>query len=489
MLQRLKEKRGVKLVNPEVRPFQRFLADYAKASGRSLYGSDYRQIMEEADFVVSVGAALRNDNPNARYAFNNVQKMNKGAGLYFHPVGDTLVPTFGKTVECIPHKPGQEELALYLVLDLFADKAELPDYLRDYLAGFHETRKRTVKEKVMKEVVETVKDEETGEEKEVKKKVPETVEKEVEYDHNLLAEALGLDPVAFGESFEKMMKKKESFALIVGEDLYGHPRRENLARLTALAEKHCGMKLAMIPPKSNALGVALICELDDEAEGYTVGYNQPGDFVLSALGDGDLDLPAMNQQEGTMTTMNKRVVPTNAALEYGGYELNDLMNALGLGRRLTVDWTMELPVEKGFQAVAFDDLEDGFLNDGSEVRGYALTERKGRASTAKAQEASDAAVLEGEIAYRCNPQRQFNDFTDKAHQIFEAFALYASPARAEELGEKVEVLFEGGSLTLPVVADERMEGSIVEIPDFKAAADVYGLFGEYRYANVTLKKV
>ena len=488
MLQTLREERDVKLFNPEVRPFQRFLQAYAKSSGRSLYGSDYREIMEEADFIVSVGAALRNDNPNARYAFNNVQKMNKGAGLYFHPVGDTLIPTFGKSVESVTHKPGQEELALYLVLDLFADRDALPDYIREYLDGFHETRKHIVEEKVMKEVAEIVRDEESGEEKEVKKKVPETVEKEVEYDHNLLAEELGLDPVAFTESFEKMMKKKESFALIVGEDLYGHPRWENLAKLVALAEKHCGMKTAMIPPKSNALGVALICDLDDEAAGYTVGYNQPGDFRLSALGDGDLDMPAMNQQEGTLTTMNKRVVPTNAALEYGGYELNDLMNALGLGRRLTVDWTAELPVDKGFRAAAFDDLEEGFLNDGSEIRGYALTPIRGRASTAKAKKA-EAEAMEGEIAYRCNPQRQFNDFTDKAHQIFEAFACYASPVRAEELGEKVQVRFERGSLTLPVVADERMGGPIVAIPDFKAEADVTGLFGASRYANVTLKKV
>ncbi len=489
MLQRLKQERGVKLVNPEVRPFQRFLSAYAKAAGRSLYGSDYKAIMQESDFVVSVGAALRNDNPNARYAFNNVQKMNKGAGLYFHPVGDTLVPTFGKTVECITHKPGQEETALYLVLDLFADRENLPDYIKSYLDGFHETRKRTIKERVMKEVVEKVVDKESGEEKEVKKKVPEMVEKEVEYDHNLLVEALGADPVAFVDSFEKMMKKKSSFALIVGEDLYGHPRWENLAKLVALAEKHCGMKMAMIPPKSNALGVALICDLDDAAEGYTVGYNQPGDFRLSALGDGDLDMPAMNQQEGTMTTMNKRVVPTNAALAYGGYELNDLMKALGLGKRLTVDWTEELPVDKGFQAAKFDDLPDGFLNDGTEVRGYALTSIKSRPSTAKAAQASDEAVLEGEIAYRCNPQRQFNDFTDKAHQIFEAFALYASAEKAKALGEKVEVLFEKGSLVLDVVADERMQGEIVEIPDFKADRDVYGLFGESRYANVTIKKV
>ncbi len=489
MLQRLKEKRGIKLFNPEVRPFQRFLEAYAKSSGKSLYGSDYKQIMNESDFVISIGTSLRNDNPNARYAFNNVQKMNKGAGLYFHPVGDTLIPTFGKSIETITHKVGQEELALYLVLDLFAKKDDLPSYLTDYLKSFHETRKKVIKERVMKDVTEIVKDPESGEEKEVKKKVPEMVEKEVEYDHNLLVEALGSNPISFAENFEKMMKRKESFALIVGEDLYGSPQWENLAKLSAMVEKYCNIKLAMIPPKSNALGVALICDLDDEIEGYVVGYNQIGDFTLSALGDGDLDMPAINQQEGTLTTMNKRVVPTNAALEYGGYNLNDIMSAIGLGKTLSVDWTMELPVDKGFQAVAFDDLEDGFLNDGTEIRGYELASIKGRASTAKAKPASQNSILDGEIAYRCNPQRQFNDFTNKAHQIFEEFALYASKEKAKELGERVEVEFENGTLKLDVIVDERMSGEIVAIPDFKASADVYSLFGEHRYANVTLKKV
>ena len=88
------------------------------------------------DFVMSVGTSLRNDNPNARYAFNNVQKMNKGAGLYFHPVGDNLVPTFGKSVEVFTHKVGLEEAALYLILDLFADADKLPEDVKEYLASF-----------------------------------------------------------------------------------------------------------------------------------------------------------------------------------------------------------------------------------------------------------------------------------------------------------------------------------------------------------------
>jgi NADH-quinone oxidoreductase subunit G len=249
------------------------------------------------------------------------------------------------------------------------------------------------------------------------------------------------------------------------------------------------MKVAMIPPKTNSLGVALICDLDESAEGYTIGYNEEGDFRLSALGEGDLDMPAMNQQEGTLTNMNKRVLPTNAALEYQGYELNDLMKALKLGKHLTIDWTPMLASKKGYQARSFDDLPNGYSNSGEELRGYALKNPGKREGNVQLEKFDETLALDGEIAYRCNPQRQFNDFTDKAHQIFESFSLYASTAKAEALGEKVEIDFDGETLVCDVVADERMEGDIVRIPDFKSAKDIYTLFGRDRYKNVTIRKV
>ena len=489
MLQTLKEKMGLKLYNPEVRAFQKFLGHYAAASGSSLYSTDTDAIMKKSDFVISVGAALRNDSPALKYAFNNVQKLNKGAGLYFHPVGDTLIPTFGKTVETFVHKPGLEEAALYLILDLFADKEKLPTEVKEYIESFKSSENRTVKEQVMKTVKEMVKNEETGEEEEVSKKVKETVEKEITVTINGLVTLLGKDSEKFDDAFEKMMKKKEAFSLMIGEDLYFHEKAENLAKLIALVEATCNIDVVMTPPKSNALGVALICDLDDDCSGYTVGYNENGDFRLSALGDGDLDMPAMNQQEGTLTSMAKRVLPTNAALEYGGYELNDIVKALVGAPELTIDWTEMLPVSKGFKAVAFDSLPNEYTNAGVDNRGYRLDVTAQEVALPTVEKFDESLALEGEIAYRCNPARQFNDFTDKSHEIFEAFALYASPAKAESLGEKVEVVFENGSITLDVVADEKIEGDIVKVPDFKAAKDVYGLFGESRYQTVTLRKV
>jgi len=488
MLQTLKEKMGLKLINSDARAFQKFLGVYADVSGQSLYSYDFKEVMA-TDFVMSVGTSLRNDNPNARYAFNNVQKLNKGAGMYFHPVGDNLVPTFGKNVELFTHKVGLEEAALYLILDLFADKEQLPEDVKTYIDSFKSSATKTVKEKVMKDVTETVIDEETGESKEVTKKVPEMVEKEISVEKNGLVELLGKDADAFADAFEKMMKKKETFSLIVGEDLYFHEKAENIAKLIALLEKTSSVRVAMIPPKTNSLGVALICDLDDDAGGYTVAYNENGDFRLSALGDGDLDMPAMNQQEGTLTNMHKRVTPTNAALEYKGYELNDLMKVLVAAPDETIDWTVQLPKEKGFQTVEFDSLPNGYLNDGTENRGYALSTKKKRAKVLKVDKIDESSVLDGEIVYRCNPQRQFNDFSDKAHEIFESFGLYASPAKAETLGEKVEISFETKSITVSVIVDERMEGDIVSLADFKSAEDVYGLFDGSRYKTVTMRKV
>ena len=489
MLQTLKEKMGVKLYNPEVRAFQKFLNHYEAASGNSLWSTDTDSMMKNSDFVISIGAALRNDSPAMKYAFNNVQKMNKGAGLYFHPVGDTLIPTFGKNVEIFNHKVGLEEAALYLVLDLFADKETLPSDVKDYIETFKTESTKTIKEKEVKTVKEMVLNEETGEEEEVSKKVTEMVEKEITVTSNGLVDLLGGDASTFDETFEKMMKKKESFSMMLGEDLYYHDKAENIAKLVALVEATCPINVVMTPPKSNALGVALICDLDDAQSGYTVGYNENADFTLSALGTGDLDMPAMNQQEGTLCNIGKRVLPTNAAVEYNGYELNELMEVLVGAPKLTIDWTETLPTDRGFKAVAFDSLPNAFENDGTDNRGYTLETNNVETELPEVEKFDESAVLEGDIAYRCNPARQFNDFTDKSHEIFETFALYASVEKAKSLGDKVEVVFENGSITLDVVADAKITGDIVKVPDYRAAEGVYDLFGASRYQTVTLRKV
>ncbi|WP_345985215.1 NADH-quinone oxidoreductase subunit G [Sulfurimonas sp. HSL-1656] len=500
MLQKLKELKGYRLINEEARTFKTFLDDYAAVSGQQLYGGDLK-MAHDANFVVSVGTALKSDNPNARYAFNNAIKMNKGAGIYFHPLADPVIEGIGKGVFTAYHKPLREEAALYLILDLFGDKEKLPADVTEYLASFHTlktiTVEETIKEKVVEKVMVKKVNEETGEEEEVEEEkttmVPKKVSKEVEVDENRLLELLDIDTKAWDDFLDKNLKKKDAFALIAGPDLYTHPNAKNLARLCALVEKYTDFSLTMIPPLSNTLGVALICDLDSEAGDYSIGYNTKGDFTLSALGGGDLDMPAMNQQEGTLTGIEKRVNPTNAALPYGGYELNDIANALGLNAKYAINYTAQLPVACGFEAREFDSLPNRFENDGTEVRGYALNNVAVATGDEAVEKIDEALALEGEnVIYAANPVRQFTAFTMKPHQLNEESGIYLSPAQLAAMGvaagDTVRVKTAAGEQSLKVVEDNKIDGSVMCVTTFDPNIKTEELFGAYRFATASIHK-
>jgi len=500
ILENLKDKFGYKLVNDEARSFQTFLKDYSEISGTSLYSSDLASVAN-TNFIVSIGTAIKTDNPNARYSLNNSLTVNKGAALYFHPVVDPIIDGLSKNIVSINHKPLQEETALYLVLDLFGDKEKLPTDVVNYLASFHSTKTVTVTETIKEKVIEIVKEmkvnEETGEEEEVEveksKMVPKKVSKEVEVDDNRLLEMLGMDE-KFPETFEKLMKKKDSFSMIVGPDLYNHPNSKNLARLVALVEKYSAFEIVMIPTLTNTLGVALINELSDEAGSYSIGYNTKGDFTLSALGDGDLDMPAINQQEGTLTSINKRVNPTNAAISYGGYTLSDIANALGFEAENTIDYTKDLAAHKGFKAENFDDLPDYYTNAGEEIRGYELENVSVKASSDESVvKIDEALMLENAIIYLANPVRQFTDFTNKTTNLDEISGVYMSEAHLSnsELneGDSVKVTTANGELTANIVSDNKIAGDIVVLPTFDSNLNSEALVNGYRFATASIQKV
>ena len=499
LLQAMKEKFGYKLVNNEAKAFQTFLNNYSEISGTKLYGSDLEKV-HNTNFIVSVGSALKTDNPNARYALNNSITVSKGAGLYFHPVKDPIIEGLGKSIMTLEHAPLQEEAALYLVLDLFADKSKLPSDIVEYLASFHSEKTITVEEVVKEKVVEIVKEmkvnEETGEEEEVEveksKMVSKKVAKDVVVDDNKLLEILGADE-KFMETLTKNLKKKETFALMVGPDLYTHPNAKNLARLVALVEKYSKFELVMIPSLTNSLGVSLICELDNEKGNYTIGYNTDGDFVLSGLGDGDLDMPAINQQEGTLTSVNKRVNPTNAAIGYNGYELNDITNALGLNAENVIDYTVKLPTSAGFKAQEFDSLPNHYENDGTEMRGYLLENVAVETSGDESVEKFSDDKLEGSIIYLANPVRQFTAFTYKTTNLDEVSGIYMSEEYLSNSdfneGDTVKVTTENGELTANVVSDNKIAGSIVVLPTFDKKLNSEALFNGYRFSSASIQKV
>ena len=323
--------------------------------------------------------------------------------------------------------------------------------------------------------------------------VSKVIQKEVSVDENRLFEMLGMD-ANFYETFEKLMAKKDSFSLIVGPDLYKHPNASNLAHLVGLFENASAFKVVMIPTLTNTLGVALINELSSEVGSYTIGYNTKGDFTLSALGDGDLDMPAINQQEGTLTSINKRVNPTNAALPYGGYTLNDIANALGLQAEYTIDYTIKLGENQSFKAMAFDDLPDYYTNAGEEIRGYELNNLDVQKDvTIQVEKIDDSLTLGDKLIYLANPVRQFTDFTYKTTYLDEKSGVYMS----EEFllksdfkeGESVKVTTSCGSVVAQIVSDNKIGGEIVLLPTFDSKLNAEALTKGYRFSTASIEKV
>jgi NADH-quinone oxidoreductase subunit G len=249
----------------------------------------------------------------------------------------------------------------------------------------------------------------------------------------------------------------------------------------------------MIPPLTNTLGVSLICELDEEEGKYSIGYNVKGDFTLSALGNGDLDMPAINQQEGTLTSINKHVNPTNAAIAYGGYELNDIANALGFDAEHVIEYTASLPTEAGFKAEEFDNLPNHYENDGTEVRGYLLENITVETSGDETVEKFSDDKLEGCIIYLANPVRQFSEFTNKTTNLDEVSGIYMSEEylSKSELneGDSVRIKTQKGEIITTIVSDNKIAGDIAVLPTFDSKLNSEALFSGYRFATASIEKV
>lgn len=496
ILQKIASKTGAKLVNEDARRYQEFLNNYSKTSGKSLYSSKLADV-HNSNFVISVGSYLKSDLPNARYAFNNSVSMNKGSGLYFHPVADPVMEKIGKkgkTTEFIYHAPMAEEAILYFILYKFAK--ELPADVQSYIDSFRQTKTKTVIEEVKETVVEIVVDETTGEEKEVKKVVANKVSKEVSYEYTSLVEVFGKDE-KFLDLVDEMLAKKDSFSLMVGEDLITHPNAQNLAKLCGLIDRCSEFNVVIIPSQTNTLGVAQICTLSSEVSGYSVGYNTKADFELSALGDGNLDIPALNQQEGTFTNIDKKVIPTNAAIGFNGYTLNEIANEiLNDDVEYTIEYSSKLPLEKGFKAIEFDDLPNRFGNDQVEYRGYELDSNDVEINDSITLINSEKIALSDDeiLIYKANPINQFNEFTAISHEFKDGLqdGIFFSKSAFEKLelneGDKVKVNANNQELVLNAFVDIQIDGNISYVSTFMKNSPSNVLFNTYRFNKAKVIK-
>ena len=438
VLQKLKETRGVKLYNPEAASFQKFMKAYASTSGQSFYSANLKTI-EASDYAITIGSAVAADNPMVRFSLNIALNRQNAHIAYMHPLEDEKLRNV--VSQYVKYEVGSEEGLLAMLCDLAVNEEARTKYM-----SFFES-----------------------------------------IDSGYICGESSVGEEEFGLLFSKLRRKKNP-VLIVGADLINHPRAENIARMVGMIEKYSEFKVMIIPPETNTLGVSLICDLDEEATGMSIGYNVDGDYKLSALGDGQLDMPALNQQEGTFVSINGMVVPLNAAVKYRGFELNDLAKAMGLHEEHVINYTEKLPKAAGFKAIAFDDI-DNYYTMFEGVRGYAI-ENFSVATDGELENLADIAEFNGSVIYRCNiADMQFNPFTDKAHQIKGEPVLTGSKqfAMAAKIksGDTVKFVMDGKETTRIFKIDSKLKGTIAFNPSFDSTQN----YDSYRYAQVNLEVV
>jgi NADH-quinone oxidoreductase subunit G len=239
----------------------------------------------------------------------------------------------------------------------------------------------------------------------------------------------------------------------------------------------------------NTLGVSLINTLDkDENIEGVVGYNAKGSFVISSLGDGDLATPALNQQEGTFVTIDKRVVPTNVALPFDGYTLNDIAFACGIQSENSIDYTKALPLTSGFRANEFDCLENFLSLHGDDNRGYLLDEVACEIN-GELEEISDLPEFNGTVIYHSNPVLQFNRYTNKTKQLekdttLKGSAQFAAAARISD-GDTIEITFGSRVIKRVFKLDNELKGTVALNPTFDDAMDA----SRYRFEKSKIVRV
>ena len=444
ILQKLKEKHGYKLINEEARNYQNFLKAFSSTRGSSLYSGDADKI-KMSDYIVVLGSKIADDIPGLKFKVNQAAKRQRAQVIYMHPIEDVSIKNI--VTQHVKYEAGSEESVLAMVAEAILKDADLPKSVANVFADIDEGY--------------------------------------ISAESNVGEEEI--------TSMINRMKKKSNFSFIVGSDLYAHPQAENIAKMLGLIEKYSDFEVTIIPPMVNTLGVSLICDLDEEAGSSSIGYNTTGDFVLSALKDaGDVNMPAINQQEGTFTTLNKRVVPTNVALSFDGFCLNDIANKLGLDVRYTVDYTPSLPSSSGYIAHEFDALDNHFDVAGEEVRGYALAYHDVKVDGVLSPLA-ELESYDGVVVYGCNPNSQKNVFTNvckylKTDAVLLGSAQFAVAAKVKD-GESYSIMIDGKEVERVFKLSDTLKGTIALMPIFDLGFEGQALLSKYRFNKVKLTQV
>lgn len=440
ILQLLKEKLGIKLFNEDARLYASFMKAYSSVSGK-LHHSGSLDAIKKADGAIIIGSRVATDNPGVRYALTTASRHNGAKIVYAHPVEDALMQN--TVTQLMKYEAGSEEGVMALLANELLKNADLSDedraYFNDLDLGYLEAESN-----------------------------------------------VGDDEL---KAMTKSFARAQNRVLIVGSDVFAHARSANIAKLAAMIEKYTEFSLVVIPSEVNTAGVSLITELDaDETCENVVGYNAHGEFIISSLKDANLAVPALNQQEGTVVSIDNQVLPLNVALSFDGYTLNDIANALGVVKENTIDYTKELSATSGFKSEEFDALENFLDVYGNDVRGYILDNVECEMN-GTVEAIAELPEFNGTVIYHSNPVLQFNAYTNVTSQLekdatLRGSAQFSAAAKIVD-GDEVEITFGSSTITRVFKLDPELKGTVALNPTFDINVDA----GEYKFLKSKIVRI
>ena len=482
------------LHNQEALDFKNFINAFLTHAQKT--NLNHLDEFKNAQNVIILGSAINYQVPTLRYMLNNKLKLQKGSNaIYMHPLNDTLMTSLSKSLTHIAYREDALGVAVGAIALAYLENVENNEdaeshTLRQILAPLLES-KTTITTPIEREVKKTITStNEAGEEteQEITETIKETKE-EVKFQALLEANINEFDAI-------KQILQNTPL-LVLGAEVYENPQAQILAHILGILEHKGVLKVLLIPPFANALGLAMICDFSPKRADstYSIGYRTSGDFVCEsdcvsiddsqkcATQSPDFILPAINQLEGTYTSIDSRILPLKPALTFKGYDLSDIAKAFGMKGEYLIDYTSLIC------GCEFDDFENKFANDGTDMRGYRF---KSIALTPLAESQSNKLELphyQTYNAYKLHSPSQFNAYTASSVHLQNKIGIYVSNALFEELGMK-----EGDLITLwdsttqvsgALYIDYRLSEPYFLINPMLKGAD--RIFAQNQWAKVELK--
>ncbi len=408
VLQSLKEKHGKRLICPEAKSYQDFLKAYSSSSGYHLFKGDLHTLVT-SEVVISFGAWFQHEETEPLSLIRQTLEEKKAKFVYMHPIEDVTLQT--SITQFIKYEVGSEEgVAALLAHTLLQDKAlsqEIKDILEDLDIGYLSAESNVGEEEL--------------------------------------------------ESMYSLIAGKTTISLIIGSDLYTHPKAGQIAKLIALLERYAGMHVVCVPPVQNALGVALICQLDDVSQGRSVSYK--------------------SCKEGTYVNVDKCVYVNEDMHTSDVDGLNSISNDLGLDTKNLIDYSNQLPQDKGFQKLCEDDIKKPCI--------YRLIPQE-RIKDFTLEEIDDLPVYDGAVIYTYKIEKLVAE-ERKIEGVLSGSKQFAMATKLQD-GDVISFEIEGVKFTRVFKIDTYMKGVIALNPTFDIDLSA-SLISSYRFSRLAFEKI